>query len=178
MALLALDSRWRRLHSPPFDGIFDIGFEEPEDWPHAAFEGGEDLIVGEDRLNHDLCRLDGRYFLRAVLYLPVRGSDDSVGFGLWAEVSETLFRAFLAAWSGDAQDIEPGEGLIANTPPGFEEELGTLCQVAPGPEDQRPRLHAIDGPLAEAQENGISFDDLLNIYAAAGNDIRPKLAQD
>ncbi|WP_425070962.1 DUF2199 domain-containing protein [Sagittula sp. S175] len=181
MNLLDLDARWKRLNDPTyssqidgrsFDGIFDIGFEEPEDWPHGPRDS-DDMHVGEDRLTADLCRLDGRYFLRATLPLPLRGADETFNFGLWVEVTRETLHAYL-----DTFDTGAGftaEGLTANTLPGFDAEATPVTLTAPDA-TQRPTATATEGPLQEAQTNGISFDDLLDIYAAAGQDIRPHLA--
>lgn len=185
MTLLALDSRWRRFNDETracpccgqtFNGIFDLGYEHPEGWPHGQRDGGETLIVGDDKLATDLCRFDGRYFLRCVLALPVKGADDSLSFGPWAEVSGEVFQLYLTCL--DDKEFPQSEGLLANVLPLFEdaEQLPvTLQQTDP---NQCPALSAAAGSLAEAQTNGISFDQLLDIYAAAGQDIRPHLTRD
>ncbi|WHZ36986.1 DUF2199 domain-containing protein [Sagittula sp. MA-2] len=181
MSLLALDARWRRLNDPDracpccgrtFGGVFDIGFEEPEDWPHSP-RIDDDVTVGNDRLTAELCRIDSRHFLRAVLPLPIRGADETFHFGLWVEVSAETFHDYVATF--DTPRPFAGEGLTANTLPGFEDETGTAVTLTATDVSQRPVATATDGPLAEAQAQGIGFDDLLDIYAASGNDIRPHL---
>ncbi len=180
--LLNLDARWRRFNDPDyacpcggrtFSGIFDIGFEEPDDWPFGR-RSDEMLIVGEDKLSSELCRLGDRRFLRCVIALPVRGSDDERFFlAPWAEVSQGDFYAYL---DGSTEDGEPVTGLsatVANELPGFPGSAhGTL---KPGTGLERPRLAVADGALARACTEGISFDELLDIYAASGQDIRPHL---
>ncbi|EPX81892.1 DUF2199 domain-containing protein [Salipiger mucosus] len=184
MSLLDLDARWRRFNDPDracpccgrrFSGIFDLGFEAPDAWPHGPREDDE-LRVGEDRLTPELCRLDAQYFLRGVLHVPVRGADDALAFGPWAEVPRELLHAYLDSFEGAG--FAGGEGLLANALPGFEESEGTPVTLAATDSQERPALAAQDGPLAEAQAGGISFDALLDLYAAAGHDIRPHLAQD
>ncbi|CUH76995.1 DUF2199 domain-containing protein [Tropicibacter naphthalenivorans] len=184
MSLLMLDSRWKRFNDEAracpccgvqFNGIFDIGFSEPEDWPHAPYTGAP-VEVEDDVLTSDYCRIDGRHFLRAVLLLPVRGADDNFGFGAWVEVSRDVARAYGETFGDDPQPFE-GEGLLANTLPGFEDEQGIAVALTCPDPAERALIHPLDGPLAEALENGISFDDLLDIYAASGNDIRPHLTQ-
>ncbi|WP_300434189.1 DUF2199 domain-containing protein [uncultured Mameliella sp.] len=187
MTLLALDSRWRRFNDPNracpccgrrFSGIFDIGFDAPDAWPHGERLGEDDLDIGDDRLGPEFCRIGARYFLRAVLTLPLRGSEDGFSFGPWAEVPEPVFRAYLATVDNPDQPFGPAEGLLANALPLFEDEAESAVTLTLPDPSQRPRLTATDGPLAEAQAQGISFDDLLEIYAACGDDIRPHLAAD
>ncbi|MBW4985470.1 DUF2199 domain-containing protein [Mameliella sp. CS4] len=187
MTLLALDSRWRRFNDPNracpccgrrFSGIFDIGFDAPDAWPHGERLGEDDLDIENDRLGPEFCRIGARYFLRAVLTLPLRGSEDWFSFGPWAEVPEPVFRAYLATIEHPDQPFGPAEGLLANALPLFEDEAESAVTLTLPDPSQRPRLTATDGPLAEAQAQGISFDDLLEIYAACGDDIRPHLAAD
>jgi hypothetical protein len=186
MRILRLVARGRRLNDSArqcpccgrtFSGIFDLGYDAPDDWPHGARGDSDDLNVGEDRLTPDLCRIEGRYFIRCVLALPVRGADDALSFGPWAEVSHDTLHAYIDAMNG-LGDFAPVEGILANALPGFEDQPGTTVVLTLHDTDQRPELTALDGPLADAQEAGISFDDLLDLYAQAGQDIRPHLAND
>jgi hypothetical protein len=186
MTLLALDSRWRRFNDESracpccgqsFNGIFDIGYDHPDDWPHDGFHGGDPVEVGDDFLVADLCRLDGRFFIRSVLSLPLRGAEDSFSFGPWAEVSKDDFRAYADSFSG-RHPFPGAEGILANALPLFEVDFGAAVTMTERDPTQRPFLTLAKGPLAEAQQNGISFDDLLDIYAASGTDIRPHLTTD
>ena len=165
MTLLALDSRWRRFNDPNracpccgrrFSGIFDIGFDAPDAWPHGERLGEDDLDIGDERLRWP----------------------DGFSFGPWTEVPEPVFRAYLATVDNPDQPFGPAEGLLANALPLFEDEAESAVTLTLPDPSQRPRLTATDGPLAEAQAQGISFDDLLEIYAACGDDIRPHLAAD
>ncbi|SPF80512.1 DUF2199 domain-containing protein [Pseudoprimorskyibacter insulae] len=183
MNLLDLDARWRRFTDPDYrcpccgmemPGIYDLGYDAPDDWTHGPIpEGAEDLSVGADRLSPDLCKIGEDRFLRAVLHLPIRGSDETLAIGAWAAVPPDLFYAYIdhcvdgAAFTG-------GTALLANQIPTLadEPEAGDLTA---GTGAERPRLTAQDGDLAEAQTDGLSFDALLDLYAACGNDLRPHL---
>ncbi|MFW2587512.1 DUF2199 domain-containing protein [Sagittula sp. SSi028] len=181
MNLLDLDTRWKRFNDPDridptsgagFAGVFDIGFEEPQDWLHGA-RSSDDMVVGDDRLTPDLCRIGGRYFLRALLPLGLRGAQETFHFVLWVEITRAAFDHYLdsiAETSGFT-----AEGLTANDLPGFDDGPVPVALHA-DKDGSRPIASAQDGPLAEAQRDGISFDDLLDIYAASGRDIRPHLS--
>ncbi|ETX28324.1 DUF2199 domain-containing protein [Roseivivax isoporae] len=185
MPLLDLDARWRRFNDPDracpccgqtFAGIFDLGFEHPEDWPHPPAEGTE-VAVGADRLNADLCRLGERRFLRGVLMLPVRGADDALAYGLWAEVAHEDFYRYLDAALDEGPAFAGARGHLANPVPGLE-TAPVACDLVPGDAGERPQLVASEGALVAAQTDGISFDTLLDLYEAAGHDLRPHLAAD
>lgn len=189
MNLLDLDARWRRFNDESrkcpccgqsFNGIFDIGYDHPDCWPHGPLTetGTNALHVGEDRLTSDLCRWQEHRFIRCVLSLPIRGSDEVFNFGPWASVHPDTFYAYLSDATGEANGFEGGFAWLMNDLPGFENDEPIPCNLRPGPEGQRPNLMAQEGPLAEAQATGISFDQLLDIYAATGTDIRPHLTQD
>ncbi|MXQ07730.1 DUF2199 domain-containing protein [Alphaproteobacteria bacterium GH1-50] len=181
------DPRWRRFNdtSRPcpccgrrFDGVFDIGYDHPDPWPHGnRSASGEDVLqVGEDGLTADYCSWGQHRFIRAVLPLPIRGSDKVFAFGPWGSVNPANYDRYIEASLGGA----PFEGSFAwlmNKLPGFEFDDWLPCNLVPGAAGQRPVLEVHDGShdLARLQEEGITFDQLLDIYAAAGQDIRPHL---
>ncbi|MBO9477777.1 DUF2199 domain-containing protein [Shimia sp. R11_0] len=187
MSLLALDSRWRRLNDESyacpccgrsFGGIVDIGFDHPDCWTHEALTENdtETVTVDADFLTPDLCRFEGLHFVHAVLPLPVRGSTDTFFFGVWASVAEADFKAYVQDATSEAPGFEGCAAWLMNDLPGFETTQALSCHLtAPETPVERPRLMVQDGPLAQAQAEGISFDHLLDIYAASGTDIRPHL---
>lgn len=186
MSLLDLDVRWRRFHDEcrkcpccgqSFNGVFDIGFDHPSPWPHGELRdtGQDELQVGEDKLNTDLCRVDDHRFIRCILPFLIQGSDEVFHFGVWASVTAENFYAYIDNWT-DGAPFDGCFGWLMNDLPGFDHE-DVACDLRPGPEGQRPQMFAHDGPIHTAQQNGITFDQLLDIYAASGNDIRPHLTQ-
>ncbi|KMK67352.1 DUF2199 domain-containing protein [Puniceibacterium sp. IMCC21224] len=181
MTLLDLDARWRRFNDPDyacpccgrsFGGVFDIGFEEPDVWPHGPRDG-DVRQQGQDKLSSELCRFDDQRFLRCVVALPLRGTENTFFFGPWAEIAPHDFYAYLDGVTEDGDDITSLPATLGNLLPGYEPALAGA--LLPGSGLERPRFVAASGPLAEAQRDGISFDDLLDIYAACGQDIRPHL---
>ena len=188
MALLNLDARWRRFNDPDrvcpccdaqYNGVFDLGFDHPSTWPHEARNDAPYVKVGDDQLSPDLCRQGEDRFIRVVVSLAIQGSDDVFHMTPWAQLSSDAFYAYLASFDGqDAPGIEECPAQLANILPGFESD-GPLPVMLHIPDAQpRPTVVAQSGPLQDAQRNGISFDQLLDIYAAFGQDIRPHLTQD
>ena len=191
MALLDLDARWRRFNDPDracpccgqrFSGVFDIGFDHPTQWPHQPREDQPFVKQGDDQLTADLCRAGDQRFVRVVMSFPVQGAEEEVmHITPWAELGPEAFYAYLDTFDGSgAPVVEDAPAALANQLPGFEDETEDALPILlhfPGP-DARPIALAQGGKLADAQENGISFDQLLDIYAAFGQDIRPHLQQD
>ena len=186
MNLLALDSRWQRLHDPDwvspqsgrsFGGLIDIGYDHPDLWPHGDLQdSGQDVLeVGADKLSSELCRCDGMRFVRALLALPIKGSDEAVQFAIWAHVADADFYRYLDDATGETSDFDGCTAWLMNDLPGCESDTPYKCQLIPGQVQERPVLKASEGPLLQAQDAGISFDALLDLYAATGNDIRPHL---
>ena len=181
------DPRWRRFNDSTrpcpccgrsFDGVFDIGFDHPDPWPHGnrSETGADYMEAGDDSLGTDLCKFGKYRFIRAVLPLPIKGTDQVFAFGPWGSVNPANFDRYVAASQGD----ETFEGCFAwlmNLLPGFDFTEPLPCNLVPGAEGERPILEVHDGAhdIAVLQEDGITFDQLLDIYAAAGQDIRPHL---
>jgi len=187
---LSDDPRWRRFNNSDracsccgrqFNGIFDIGYDHPDPWPHGnrAQSGEETLVVGEDKLGTDLCAWGKYRFVRCILPIPIIGAEERFAFGPWGSVNPENFTAYVESYDG----TKPFEGCFAwlmNMLPGVGNNEPLPCNMVPGPDGDRPILEVHDGAheLAEWQETGITFDHLLDIYAAAGQDIRPHLMDD
>lgn len=188
---LANDPRWQRFNdsSRPcpccgrvFDGVFDIGYDHPDPWPHGnrAESGQDTLSIGTDTLSADLCRFGEHRFIRCVLPLPIQGTDQMFAFGPWGSVNRQNFDRYVQAeLSGTLTEFEGCFAWLMNVLPGFEFDDWLPCNLVIEDPTQRPVLEVHDGSheLAELQENGITFDQLLDIYAATGQDIRPHLLQ-
>ena len=69
-------------------------------------------------------------------------------------------------------------GWFSNRLNGYPDTLNLKCQVRPRDGRQRPHieLESTEHPLALEQRNGITFDRLLEIYAANGHDLRAALS--
>ncbi|MHA6323475.1 DUF2199 domain-containing protein [Roseivivax sp. CAU 1753] len=183
MNLLALDARWQRLNDPDyacpccgrsFGGLVDIGFDAPDVWPFAVPGPGDVVTEGDDKLSSELCRLGDARFLRAHLAIPLRGAEDAVHLAPWLAVSPPDFYAVL-------DRIEAGDGTAARFPATLANALPPLLETGAagvmhaGPAEARPDFRPADGALVAAVTDGLSFDAVLDLYAAIGADIRPHL---
>jgi hypothetical protein len=108
----------------------------------------------------DLCALDWqRYFVRAVLPLPVHGRDADYCLGVWAEIDEPSFRRIVDTWSMEDQSAEPiFQGTLANCVRGLPDTLGLSVGVQLMGPKKRPRLQVAESghPLFLEQQNGIT----------------------
>ena len=187
---LAGDPRWQRFNDSSracpccgqtFSGVFDIGYDHPDPWPHGnRAQSGEDVLaVGDDKLTADLCAFGKYRFVRCVLPIPIIGSDQRFAFGPWGSVSQDSYDIYVRNFYNPNEPFDGCFAWLTNQLPGFGIDEPLPCNLVPGANGQRPVLEVHDGAheLAELQETGITFDRLLDIYAAAGQDIRPHLLQ-
>lgn len=127
-----------------------------------------------DFLSQDFCVLDGKYFMvRAVLLIPVIGLKDQFGFGCWSTLSRDNFRKYVDGFdSGEYADMGPWGGWLTNRVENFVEGPDPLALwVQPQPDRKRPLLWVRDDdhPLAIAQEQGITPERMLEVFAHYGH---------
>jgi|SRR5215475_4126123 len=185
------DPRWRRLHDRSWvcsrcrtihEGVFDIAYDRPALWS-GDDEASPNSAVATSRsiLSEDFCVIkDEHYFVRCVLEIPILGVDDErFGFGVWSTLSRQNFIVYMDTFdSGDQGKLGPWFGWFSNRLRGYPDTANLTCQVHPRDGRQRPsiELEPTGHPLAIEQRNGITFDRLLDIYAAHDHDLRPVLA--
>jgi hypothetical protein len=184
---LRTDLRWLRLSDPLFSakgvtgGAFDLDIDRPAAWTGGEPVSGDDDFDPDNFLSSDLCIIGGaRYFIRAVVELPILGGGGkSLGYACWAEVSRAGFGQYFPTM----ENPEAGVGVqiaatLANRLAGHDAAFGQSCGVRLRGGGQRPLLTLTDPaqPLAREQTRGITLDRMLDLYAAAGADLRPALA--
>ena len=113
---------------------------------------GEDSAVLEDRDAE-------RFFVRALLELPIEGEEGYFGYGTWIEVSPADFEALGELWNAeDGWRSEPFAGTLANElhPYAFTEGLPVQIRLRDVKLLPLVELDDVDHELARAQANGIS----------------------
>ncbi len=111
-------------------------------------------------VGEDWASLDGeRFFVRALVELPVAGEEGYFGYGAWIEVSEPDYAALVELWHDeDGWRSEPFAGTLANelNPYAFTDGLPVKLRLR----DVRllPLVELEDGEheLVRAQRQGIS----------------------
>ncbi len=186
------DLRWKRLNNPEracpccgrqFAGLFDIDFDHPHPWRHVSLQvsGEEVLEFGDDRLTPDLCQVGEAYFIRGHLEIPLLGTQEKLTYTPWVSVSVDNFRLYLEGQkTGDFSDHPSSNGWLMNFLPGWDMNSWLSSTLNFNTQATRPTIDVYPHhhPVSMAQRNGINFDQLLDLYAAAGHDIRPHLLAD
>jgi hypothetical protein len=145
--------------------------DEPDYWDGRRSEN--------DRLTDDLCTWtdddgDLSYFIRGVLEIPIIGTNEVLGYGVWSSLSENSFDRVLDLWDDPRRTEEPAYfGWLSNSLPGYPETLNLKVDVITRDLDARPVFELQDGdhPLIAEQQNGITMDRVqeiaeLNMHAA------------
>ena len=90
--------------------------------------------------NNDLCIIEGkRFFIRAVLPLPVPSREEPYCIGLWVEVTQAAFERVYELWDAEEQLAEPPfAAQIANEIPVASGSLGLDAELRLTGPDTRP----------------------------------------
>jgi hypothetical protein len=110
------------------------------------------------KFSSDLCKLDERYFIRGVLYVPFSEEDGDFGWGVWAEVAKPVFDRYLELYDQDGSAEPRHAGILANAIDVYESSLGTPLSIQFRDSTERPSLHVATGEqsrLSLDQRNGI-----------------------
>ena len=134
----------------------DKGYQMPDEiWELSAIER-------EDRsqIDTDLGRLDERYFIRGVAFIPVSGTEEYFGWGIWVEVPQEKFFNYAKNYQEDNSETPRFQGLVANQMPSYENTLGLEVSVQLGSDTERPTFYFKDRGhlLYSEQGNGISIE--------------------
>lgn len=180
------DPRWLRLLDGAVacrscganHGLFDIAYGKPDAWPEDEEKRpNAEILSARHVLTEDFCILDGRYFfIRASLLLPLRATASAaLGLGVWCGLLEKDFRDYVASFDEGVQaHFGSWAGRLSNRLRGYPDTRNLRARVRPLDGRRRPVVTLVDGdqPLAPEQRDGLTFERLLEIYAAHGHDLR------
>lgn len=154
------------------EGMFDLATDAPWHWEGQADpEPNSALRLDGDFLSADFCVIGGQdYFVRGLSFIPVIGLDDSFAFGCWSTLSRTNFELYAAHFDGIDVD-EAWTGWFSSEFTAFPGTVNSPCWVMPRPDGTRPEiwLEDEDHPLSIAQRDGITPEQLLDIYRQHGH---------
>lgn len=183
-----IDPRWKMLKEHGFqcarcdelhDGLMDLASFAPDHWPGEESYSANALVASSTNfLSEDFCIIEGRdYFVRCVLELPLIGSGgDRFGFGVWSTLSKKNFDTYVETFdAGATEGAGPWFGWLSNNLKTYPSTLNLKCQVHPQPRRQRPliELESTDHPLSQEFRNGITYERLLEVFAANGHVLHP-----
>ncbi len=142
----------------------DIGFR----WPDAYLAVPEPERAARCWGNEDFCVVDAAYFIRCFLPVPITGTGDVFGWGVWARVDQERFEQALTGSKLDCSKEPPFPGVIANDSAGYPDLEGTPVTVQLGSETDRPSLtvRACNRTLYSEQRDGVTLHRLEEILRA------------
>lgn len=144
------------------DGIPDVAYDVPAYF--AALQ--EDEKEDDAECSPDLCRIREHRFIRGVLELPIRGTDERFAYGVWMSVSQTNFDRYVEVFDVDPPPPDRYVGWISNRIEGWPDTLELVAAATLVP-DRRPaiELEPTDHPLAVAQREGLTPEQVDEIVA-------------
>jgi hypothetical protein len=115
----------------------------------------------EVKESNDLCTIKGeRFFVRAVLALPVREWKDPYRIGIWVEVERAAFERVRELWGDPTQDKEPPfQAKLANDIPSFSSTDGLSVRLQLTSPKTRPEV------LVPESEHPLHREQCLGITA-------------
>jgi hypothetical protein len=141
--------------------------------PDPIFLIPENERAQRTKIGSDLCVLDSEhFFVRAVLYLPIREADDCFCFGVWGTLAQNNFDTYYAEFENRQPEFGPFFSWLCSSLPPYD-SWGLASDMIFLPGNRRPviQLHEADHPLVAAQRDGISLEEVKQIYAAWGHDV-------
>lgn len=105
----------------------ELTFRRPDEVAKLSVDDRARLVQEND----DLCVIDGkRFFVRALLPLPVQSRQSPYRIGLWVEVAEAAFSRVYQLWDSSEQVLEPPfSAEIANDIPTNIGSLGLQAEL-------------------------------------------------
>jgi hypothetical protein len=145
----------------------DYGFRLPDDvWALSSEEKSE-----RAQFTSDLCRFDGRHFIRCALLSPFAENNEDFGWGVFVEVERPIFDRYVVLFATDASGEPCYPGKLANALPSYPASLGMDVLIQFQSADARPLIHIPDtdsSPVALDQRHGISAARYHDILTAIG----------
>lgn len=132
----------------------DQGWQLPDD----VWAIPEDERSAKAKFNSDLCQFGDRFFLRGLLPVPMLGTNDYFGWGIWVEVEQGVFDEYLSLYDKDGSSSPRHEGNLANVPPPYPDAHKAAVLIQFGPASERPKIYFPENCLllfAKEQREGI-----------------------
>jgi hypothetical protein len=137
------------------EGLPDVGFE----YPGPYLDVPEDERAERTTYTTDRCTVrdadgDEHYFVRGVIFLPVRDGDRAFGIGAWVSQSRANFERYAAD-----EAMEPTFGWLVNRIERYPDTFLLKTRVHFREGNHRPsiELEPTEHPLAVEQRTGITL---------------------
>lgn len=157
-------------------GLFDIAFDYPDPWNGPTEKEHNSAVrqaydEGRDFLSEDFCVMGEHRFVRCILPLRLIGTNESFAFGVWGSLSQARFDDYLEVFdTPNGSSFGPAFSWLMNRLP--QASIPAVRTQMRGQDGrQRPILEISDEghPFFQKQVDGLTYDDLLSIYAHYGH---------
>ena len=153
----------------------DFSYASPVYWTagNEAIEAieSESPNSGSDELptsllNEDICILDGNYFVRGIIHLPIIGTKETFRWGVWGSLSRENFEK-LMLMNDDPKRVElpPMFSWLSNQIDEYPDTLNLKMYAHIQEPDSRPifELEPTDHPLSQEYHHGIAPERVREI---------------
>lgn len=139
-----------------------FGFNAPAHYYSLSDSDKENSL-----LSNDLCStVDGNYFIRTILEVPIIDIDEPFMWGVWISVSEKSFNHYTNKKNEDEdEDLTHYFGWFQNRLPYYPDTLNLKTNAYLQPNNHRPilDLEHTDHPLSIDYHQGISWEKAIEI---------------
>jgi hypothetical protein len=146
------------------DDLPDLGFS----WPDPYFSVPEFERGARIRGNPDTCAIDDEaFYIRGVVLIPIVGTSDHFGLGVWVSQKRENFQTYLDNF--DTPEIGPFFGWLSNTIPFYQPDTWAMKAMAHFQgRRQRPLIELVpcDHPLYLDYSQGVSLERAWSIAHA------------
>jgi hypothetical protein len=153
------------------DDLPDVAFR----WPDPYFGVPEGERARRIQGTSDTCVIDNEYFfIRGVVLVPIIGTTDHLGLGIWVSQSAENFQTYLRNF--DTPDIGPYFGWLSNSISFYEPTTWAMkTMVHFQSNNQRPLIEIApcDHQLYQDYAQGVTLDRAWEITHARN---RPRVA--
>ena len=142
----------------------DLGFR----WPDPYFSVPESERAARVKGNVDTCAIDDEaFYIRGVILIPLVGTGEHFGLGVWVSQKRENFRTYLDNY--DSAEIGPFFGWLSNSVPFYEPDtwaMKTMAHFQGGKRRPLIELAPCDHPLYVDYSQGVSLDRAWRIAHA------------
>ena len=146
-------------------GPRDIGFIRPAEY----FTVPEAEHKSRCKITDDWCIIDNeRFFIRCIALVPLLDADDCFAWGLWAEIAQNDFQAYMDLYHADGSMVPAFPGRLSGEHRGYEGLDGHAVSIQLGSAPHRPemKLEPSDHLLYREQRDGITLHRVAEILHA------------
>ena len=142
-------------------GLPDLGADRPDPfWMIPETQRAHRINI-----TSDTCQIDNsQFYVRGVISLSIRGTDESLGIGVWVSHHPDNFKAYVE--HPDSGNIGPFFGWLATRLDFYREEtmgLKTMAHYQGGRLRPIIQVEPTNHPLAVDQQEGITFERACEI---------------